>query len=383
MTIIMNIQARQPVKLYWFAVILLLPVTLGIGALVTLFQSPEAPDCSSDSLSNQAASSIFYCANMLAAEQDVDKLHQAIQLVNNLPKDNPLHNDNLLGKWSSEILEKSEQVAQSGELSKAVDMANMIPVNLPAHKIALQKIQQWKSIWSQAEVIVQAAKEIIAKDEKESRYLALQKAKELRKLDNNYWATTQYQELVHYIQDVIEKKEEAKRAESEITQSITQGETDLAQELKVTQESDFVQSLAVKQEAEDIIKLKKARVLASSGKLEDMKAAVDEANLVISDTKYVEAQNFINSIKNKIELKEDIAYLQEAKQLALKDDEFSLQLAINRASLIGEESQVSKEANNNIAKWKDRLLKLSSEKSSPQPKPTTEYQENIPEDNLN
>ncbi|MBW4646891.1 MAG: hypothetical protein KME23_28555 [Goleter apudmare HA4340-LM2] len=350
----MNIQSTQPIKWYWCAVILLLPIALGIGALRNLMQSPELPDCLSESSSNQEAASVFYCATMLASEQDIEKLHQAIRLVNGLPKDNPLRNQKLLDKWSLEILYYSENAAQSGELSKAVDIAHMIPVNVAAHQTALKKIQQWKSIWSQAEAINQAAKEIIGQDDKNSWYLAVSKAKELRRLDNEYWATTKYQELVHYIQDVTEKNEESKRLETEFAKSINIQEVDLMQELQVTQE------------AEDVAKLKKARILASSGKIDDMRAAIDEANLIISDTQYEQAQKFISTIKNKIEIAEDASYLQEAKKLALKNDEISLQLAITRASLISEESLLYKEANKNVEHWKQKLLQFSSQPLQPQ-----------------
>lgn len=197
----MNIQWTQPIKWwYWYVIILLLPIALGVGAVKKLVQSPEPADCVSESLSNQEAASVFYCATMLAKEENVDKLYQAIKLVDTIPKNNPLRSEKLLQKWSLEILNLSENSIQSGELNKAIDIANVIPGDVPAHKIALNKIQGWKSIWSKAEAIEQAVKKIIQKDHRNSWYLALSKAKELRKLDNEYWANTKYHELVHYIQ---------------------------------------------------------------------------------------------------------------------------------------------------------------------------------------
>lgn len=337
--------------------ILLLPIAFGVAAIMNLAQSPETADCVSESLSNQAAASVFYCANMLASEPDVNNLYQAIKLVETIPKDNPLYSAKLIDKWSMEILRLSENAVQSGELGKAVDMANMIPVDIPAHQIALKKIQQWKSIWSQAEVIDKAARETIDKDKKNNWYLALVKAKELRKLDNNYWTTDKYQELVHYIQDVREKDENITQMEKEMEEDIAKSTT--------IKETDLINQLEVTQEAEDIAKLKKARTLASSGKIEDMRSAVDEANLIISDNRYEEAQKFITSIKHKIERVEDSSYLQEAKKLAAKNDEISLQLAISKASLINNESYLYAAASKSIKQWEDKISQLTSQANKP------------------
>lgn len=378
----MNILSKQPIKWHWCAVIFLLPIAFGIGALRHLTQSPTDTDCSSGSLSNQEAASVFYCANMLASAQEVEKLLQAIQLVNNLPQHHPLRQEKLLEKWSLEILQHCENATQAGELSKAVDMANMIPTNISTYKIVLKRIQKWKAIWSQAEAINQAAKEIISKDEKESWHLAIMKAKELRKLDNQYWANTKYQELVYYIQDVTEKTEKIKLAEAEIAKSIAQKEIELMQKFQVVQEPDFMQKLQDKQAAEDSKKLNKARMLARSGRIEDWEAAIDEANLIISEAKYEEAQNLISNIKSKIEILEDNSYLQEAKKLALKNDELSLQLAISRASLISDDSQVYKEVNKNIVQWKQRLLQLSSQKLQTEPKVTPGSKKTMSDNNF-
>ncbi|AFY34833.1 hypothetical protein [Calothrix sp. PCC 7507] len=354
----MNIQLTQPIKWWCFYMaILLLPIAFGVAAIMNLAQSPETADCVSESLSNQAAASVFYCANMLASEPDVNNLYQAIKLVETIPKDNPLYSAKLIDKWSMEILRLSENAVQSGELGKAVDMANMIPVDIPAHQIALKKIQQWKSIWSQAEVIDKAARETIDKDKKNNWYLALVKAKELRKLDNNYWTTDKYQELVHYIQDVREKDENITQMEKEMEEDIAKSTT--------IKETDLINQLEVTQEAEDIAKLKKARTLASSGKIEDMRSAVDEANLIISDNRYEEAQKFITSIKHKIERVEDSSYLQEAKKLAAKNDEISLQLAISKASLINNESYLYAAASKSIKQWEDKISQLTSQANKP------------------
>lgn len=353
----MNIQWIQPIKWwYWYVVILLLPISLGVGALINLAQSPEPADCVSESLPNQEPSSVFYCANMLATEESADKLSQAIKLVNNIPKNNPLRSEKLMEKWSLEILRLSENAIQSGELDQAIDIANMIPDDIPTHQIALKKIQQWKSTWSKAEAIHQDAKEIIEKDHKSSWYLALVKAKELRKLDNEYWANTKYPELVHYIQDVTENNEEIKKIEENNSKPITTTTT--------TQGTDLMHQFEVTEEAEDIARLKKARILASSGKIENMRTAIDEVNMITSDKQYEEAQKFITEIKTKIEKSEDISSLEQAKKLALKNDVISLQLAINQASIISDKSHLHKEVNKNIEQWKHKISQMTSE---PQP----------------
>jgi hypothetical protein len=345
----MNIQRTQPIKWwYWYVVILLLPIALGVGAIEKLVQSPEPADCVSESLSNQEAASVFYCATMLAKEENADKLYQAIKLLDTMPKNHPLRSEKLMEKWSLEILNFSENAIQSGKLDQAIEIANLIPDDVPAHQIALTKIEHWKSIWSKAEAIHQAAKKIIQKDHKNSWYLALNKAKELRKIDNDYWANTKYHELVHYIQHIMEKDEDIKHLEKNNSKFIT------------TQDTDSMYQWQIKQEAEDIAKLKKARILASSGNIENMRSAIDEVNMITSDQQYEEAQKFMTDIKNKIQKNEDSSYLQQAKKLALKNDVISLHVAISKASIISNESHLYKEANKNIEQWKHQISQMTA-----------------------
>lgn len=126
--------------------------------------------------------------------------------------------------------------------------------------------------------------------------------------------------------------------------------------------------LQVKQEAEDIAKLKKARILAISGKIENLRSAIDQVNIITSDKKYEEAQQLISDIKNRIQKFEDTSYLQQAKKLALKNDVISLQLAISQASIISRESYLHKEANKNIEQWRDKISHLTDKPQQPQQK---------------
>jgi hypothetical protein len=347
----MNIQCFKPIKWwYWLAGILLLTSGVGVGALIFLMQTPQAFDCVSESGAKNSAASVIYCATTTVDEQDPGSLSRVIELVDSIPKDNPLRHsgDRLIEKWSQAILRLSEKAFQEGDLHKAVNTAKLIPVNIKLHPLANEQIKKWQSTWSKAEAIYQAAEEKMQEREDNNRshnwYVALTKAKELRKLDNNYWGTTKYQELVHNIQDIRERNEEGQKKEENVSKNL-----------------DNITSFEVEQKESDLAQLKKAKLLASSGKIEDMRDAITEAQMVYSDVYLQEAQKLIATIEGKIEISEDRDYLDNAQKSAIKNDVISLQMAIGEASMITKERPLYKEANHNIAKWNKQISQLTAQ----------------------
>jgi hypothetical protein len=347
----MNIQCSKPIKWwYWIAGILLLTTSgVGVSAFIFLMQTPQAFDCVSESAAKDSAASVIYCATTTVDQQDAGSLSRVIELVDSIPKDNPLRitGDRLIEQWSQALLRLSEKAFQEGDLHKAVNTAKLIPVNTKLHLSANEQIKKWQSTWSKAEAIYQAAEEKMQEKEDKNKshnwYVALTKAKELRKLDNNYWGTTKYQELVHNIQDIRERNEQGEKNEEKI-------DTDL----------EPITQLDVEQKESDIAQLKKAKLLASSGKIEDMRDAITEAHMVYSDIYSQEAKNFIATIERKMEISEDRDSLATARKSASKNDVMSLQTAISEASLITKERPLYKEANQDIAKWNKQILQLTA-----------------------
>ncbi|MEC4814828.1 MAG: hypothetical protein SAK29_16330 [Scytonema sp. PMC 1069.18] len=339
---------------WWFAILIMLFFPIGAAGwgLTQLLQLPALPNCVSESLSKDSSTSVFYCAKAIADDEDADKLSQAIELVNSLPKNHPQRPiaKQLSEEWSQAILRLGESAFQQGNIDQAVDIAKQIPDYVSTYQLADKRIKEWNSIWSKASKIYNIALAKINEVDPKNSYLALNKAKELLKIGNDYWETTKYQELVAQIQDIKEKKEEI--------QAIANKER-LA---KTTTEPEKMEYLDRQQEEQDLVYLDKARMLAQSGKIEDMIDAIGEASMVASRRYSEEAQKLIADIRRQMDIADDRTSLNRAKELASQNDVVSLEMAISEASFITQGTPLYKEANEYIAKWNKLLLKLQSQK---------------------
>ncbi|MUH01857.1 hypothetical protein F7734_60255 [Scytonema sp. UIC 10036] len=348
----MNIQQWFPVIKWWvwIAITLSFPIGAGGWGLVQLFQLPELPDCLSES-SRASASAVFYCGKAIADEQDVDKLSQAIELVSKLPASHPQYKmaEHLMEQWSQAVLRLGENAFQQGDIDRAVDIVKNIPDNVPTYKLVDNRIKQWRSVWSKASVIYEDAVAKLEKDDRENSYIALTEARKLLKIGNDYWETTKYQELVAQIQDIREKQEEQAAEEEKYRQAIAK------------QEPEKIDNWEQEQEAQDVAYLTRARNLAKSQKVEEMIDGISEASMVSYGRYYEEAQKLIAELRQNIEIVDDRSSLEQAKKLANRNDLISLQMAINEASLITEGRPLYKEANEHIAKWNAKVLKLQSQ----------------------
>jgi hypothetical protein len=342
----MNIQSFQSNK-WWHWILGTLIITIGVtsGALVFLMQLPQS-NCHSESESTNSASARMYCAISSVDEQNPEKLIRAIQLINAIPKSNPLrsNSDKLMMRWSQALIELSEETFQQGDLNQAIDLVKKLPDNLSIHEKIPAKIQEWQSIWVQAEEIYKAAEATMKADESKNWYAAITKAKNLKSIKNEYWSTTKYYQLLHHIQGIKEAKEKQKSG-AEIADK------------KAKESFSNQNSGDGEQEITDLAHLQKARIIARSGKIDDMRNALMEASMVISDAHSQDARTFIKDLENQIAIKEDNSYLLEAKKLASKKDDFSLEMAINEASLIDKKRPLYKQANEYIQSWKSQRKK--------------------------
>jgi hypothetical protein len=341
----MNIQYLKLTK-WWQGVagIFLLTSAIAVGAFVVLTRSPEVENCQSSSQFADAAGAIIYCATTIADEESSDKLSQAIRLVNSISKDNPLRGnaDKLVEKWSQALLILGEKSFHEGDLNQAIKIVEVIPSHQPLYKSAKKQTEEWKAIWLQAEDIYQTVKaKIDRQNQKKIWYTIFSEAKKLKSLNNQYWASTKYQELLHSIQSA---KEENEKEENE--KKLTKAET-----RKNLNNSPAFDS---RQLTEDKAQLKKARALANSGKIDDMRSALVEASMVISEEHHQEADKFMQIIENKIAILEDSAYLENARKLAEKNDAISLEMAINEVSLIGKERPLYQQASQKMTLWKQK-----------------------------
>ncbi|BAZ38319.1 hypothetical protein NIES4101_42560 [Calothrix sp. NIES-4101] len=349
----MNLQYLKPIKWWVVGVVSMFLLTAGVGvaAFVYLTRSPEVANCQSDSLSEDAASTIIYCANKIADEQNADKLSQAIRLVNSIPKDNPLrpNAEQLIQKWSQALLNLSEKAFHEGNLDRAIKLVEVIPRHLSLYEFAKKQTQEWQAIWTKAEDIYKTvAAKIDEENDSKSSYLIFVKAQELKKLNNQYWASKKYQELIYNIQSAKESKEAKEKADQET--KLAKSETD---------SNPWI--FDANQLEEDEAQLEKARTLANSNNIDDMRSALIEASMVISEGHRQKADKLIQTIEHKIATSEDSSYLDSAKKLASKNDVISLEMAINEASLIGKERPLYQQANQQMALWKQKKSLLESQ----------------------
>jgi hypothetical protein len=345
----MSVQYLKPIKWWhWIVGIFLFTGGVSVSALSDLTQSPQPSNCLAELQSKDSVSATIYCATATVDEQNPDKLSRAIEAVNAIPQNHPLraNGDTLIERWSQALMYLSEKAFHEGDLPKAIETAELIPANISLHGSVGQKIKQWQSIWSQAEEIYKSAEVKMKENESRNWYAALSTAKKLRTLENQYWANTKYQELVHNIQDIREEKEKAEKAEHDAQLAASNSNRDSTDTL-----------------TDDFGQLKKARALANSGKLEDMRAAVIEASVIIAEPHYQDARKLMNSIEDKIAVLEDSTYLRNAKQIASKNDEISLQMAINEAGLIAQDRPLYKQAVAQIATWNKLRSQIASQAS--------------------
>ncbi|NJR14670.1 MAG: hypothetical protein HC785_02490 [Calothrix sp. CSU_2_0] len=242
-------------------------------------------------------------------------------------------------KWSQALLSLGEKSFHDGDLNQAIKIVEVIPRHQPLYESAKKQTEEWKAIWLQAEEIYQTVKAKIDKSNQEkSWYRVFSEAKALKSLNNQYWASTKYQELIHTIQSAKEATEKEKKL------------------AKAEAKDNFNNSPAFdfRQIKEDKAQLEKARSLANSNKIDDMRSALVEASMVISDEYHQEAEKLIQFLENKIAVSEDNQYLENAKSLASKNDPISLEMAINEVSLIGKERPLYQQASQQITLWKQR-----------------------------
>jgi soluble cytochrome b562 len=109
-------------------------------------------------------------------------------------------------------------------------------------------------------------------------------------------------------------------------------------------------------EIEDVSRLERARMLASSGLVSDLKTALTEAQQIPrGNPRYQEARDEIRRWTSQVETLEDQPYLDRANQIASFGGAASLQEAIQEASRIAPGRALYKQAQEKIAQWTDNI----------------------------
>jgi hypothetical protein len=364
--------------------------SMGYLAIGLLFKLPAMPNCPEMFLPTASASMRLYCADLAASKQTVGSLIYAIKLVNSLPSSHPLRPeiDRHITQWVQDILRLAETSFQSGEFDEAIGAARMIPREIPQSQTVSKRIERWQSIWNKAEKIYQEAEQRMRQAKWHQAFLS---AVRLTHLDNGYWATTKYEELIGLLQQAKDDSEKLFLAGTFLKKG---GLDNIEAAIKLA-EAINSQFVAKKAEAllvngghqilhlalvwlerrswQDVIKLAKkipvranlqaevqdlnvlasAQEKASTGTIPALETAmVLASNLDAKRPLYNKAQQFIASWQLEIS---DVAHLNTARELAAPRGVLDLEKAIAEAMLIPANNPRAIEAASLIAGWRRQI----------------------------
>ena len=343
---------KLPVQL-WIGLIILLP--LGTGVLgVWLLSKMDDVECQTVWLSPLATESTrLYCAQITADRQTATDLAEAIKLADSISLSHPLRQDGdrLIQQWSNRLLELGDMAFQNGKLDDAIIMLQSIPDGTPLYASTTQQIEQWRETWKQAEDIVQKVQDAIAAD---NLLIAFAEARTLLKINNEYWRTTRFQDVVNQIQTAKESK---------IAQAAADRKKGIAnapfEKMRPLTTDELMSGWQKEQDQEAAIHLQKARSLAATDEVSRLRDAIAEAQMVLSGSaQYTQAQQLIKDWSTQIETAEDRPSLNRATALARKGGIDSLEAAITEANRIYFGRALYREAQANIDQWSAQVRQL-------------------------
>ena len=343
---------KLPVQL-WIGLIILLP--LGTGVLgVWLLSKMDDVECQTVWLSPLATESTrLYCAQITADRQTATDLAEAIKLADSISLSHPLRQDGdrLIQQWSNRLLELGDTAFQNGKLDDAIIMLQSIPDGAPLSASTTQQIEQWRETWKQAEDIVQKVQDAIAAD---NLLIAFAEARTLLKINNEYWRTTRFQDVVNQIQTAKESK---------IAQAAADRKKGIAnapfEKMRPLTTDELMSGWQKEQDQEAAIHLQKARSLAATDEVNRIREAIAEAQMVLSGSaQYTQAQQLIKDWSTQIETAEDRPSLNRATALARKGGIASLEAAITEANRIYFGRALYREAQANIDQWSAQVRQL-------------------------
>jgi hypothetical protein len=355
---------KLPAQL-WIGLIILLPLGTGLFG-VWLLSTMDRVECQPGWLSPLATESTqLYCAQVTADLGKATDLAEAIKLAEGISATHPLRQDSdrLIQQWSSRLLELGDAAFHNGKLDDAIIMLQSIPDSTPLHESASQQIEQWRETWEKAEAIFQKIQDEIAADH---LVIASAEARTLLKINNDYWRTTRFQEVVNQIQTTKENKN---------AQAAADRKKGIGNDLNRTRPLTTDELMArwqKEQNQESAIYLQKARSLAGTGEINHLRDAIAEAQMVLSGgSEYTEAQQLIKDWSNQIETVEDRPALNRATALARQGDIASLEAAITEANKIYFGRALYREAQANIDQWTTQVRQLYDRQYSQELPPNT------------
>lgn len=350
----------------WIAVSIILPGSAALWASTQLLWLPDLPNCWVISWSDASSATRLYCAQELGNRQTPQDLHQSIRLLNGIDIEDPLRpeGDRLIDQLSQTTLRLAEAAYQDGDLNFAIDIAQQIPRGIWTYRLASRNIRHWQTTWAKAESLYQKAEKQI---EKRQWYSVLPLARKLLNLDNRYWETVKYAELMRSLQSAKESTEWQVRQTR-------------AAKLKPESLKETINKLQSPQISQAQAHLQKARSLAQSSDLAALRNGITEAQFVFYGTPhYEEAQALISTLQRQVETLENRPHLDRATTLASKGDPESLQAAIDEANQITWGSALYDQANEHIEEWRSQLYETGVQARTEQLNQSESIPKSVPE----
>lgn len=361
--------------------------SLGFIATASLLKLPSSSSCPEMYLPWASVSLRLYCAQVKAENSTTENLVAAIKQMKTLPPDHPMRSevDRNIKAWVAQILYIAETEFQAGKLPEAIAIADKIPPDEQYQSLIDEKKANWQKIWSKAEQTYQNVEDKLTT---KNWNRAFREAVALTSIENEYWATTKYEETINRIQiakeegsklenayaflekgsinDLLSAVEEVKtiapesyaykEAQDIIAQARNQVVVQVDQLIEKQDWSGVSQKLTeippqlqLQEEIQDWGALARAGSKSKSGKKEDIEAAISDAeNIDPQRPLYFKAQELISLWRLEIE---DVANLQKARDLAKPGQIADLNAAIAQAQLISIFNPRHDEAEAQIKKW--------------------------------
>jgi hypothetical protein len=387
-------------KVSWQLLSLILAVSFGgVGFLATtvLLRLPSNPSCNSISLFFSSATNRIYCAQLQAEKNEVDSLLKAIALLEELSPEHPLRNEinRYTKEWSEDILKLAEKELNQGKLPEAIAIARKIPASVENYSLVEETIAQWNEIWDKAEKIQEEIETELRDSQWNKAFLV---AVNLLNIDNDYWQTTKYQEIVKTINLAREESKQLdgayitlrnggldnylktievasaippssysyneankliKEAENKITDMVITFVDDNDWNSLADLASKIPEQSKLKTQARDWAMMASAGKNANLGTVSGMELAIAEGEQIPSDSKlYNKARELVQSW---IAQKEDLTHLANARDLARSGSIGDLNAAITKAQLVSNDNPLYREARQEIRQWQ-REIQIQEDK---------------------
>jgi hypothetical protein len=166
---------------------------LGLWALVWLTRIPPLPDCTEISRFSSDTDRLI-CAETQMQSASPEDLVQAVTLTANWPAEHPLYEEAMpvLTEASQRLLQRATATMHTGDLERAIALAEAIPLDTPLRDEAQAAIWHWRQDWEQGQAIAAQVETAIANQAWEQAQTTLQG---LKSLDSDYWLATRFEAL--------------------------------------------------------------------------------------------------------------------------------------------------------------------------------------------